>query len=80
MEVVVETSGVTHTNEESVCDAFAAAVGGTYTYCSLFGSNPARRSLAPTSSYFVHEQNLYMDISVTFSNSGSEIPCLTRLV
>jgi len=59
VEVVADVTGVTESNKDVVCDAFATAMSGTATYCSLSGRNTHRRRLIVTSA------TLYMDIAVT---------------
>jgi len=47
VEVVIEVTGVSDSNKDSVCDSFAAAVRGTVTSCILSGPKTGRRMLAP---------------------------------
>lgn len=47
VEVVIEVTGVSDSNKDSVCDSFAAAVRGTVTSCILSGPKTGRRMLTP---------------------------------
>lgn len=58
VHVVAHVTGVADSNKDVVCDAFATAISGTATYCSLSGPNTHRRRLIITSA------TLYMDITV----------------
>ena len=61
MQAVVEVTGVNESNKNSVCDAFAAAVSGIATYCSLSGPNTRR---------LLYSSSLYIDISVADANTA----------
>lgn len=64
IRVVATVTGVTETNKNSTCDAFAAAVNGMVTYCSLTDSNTDHRRMLASS-------NLYMDITVADADEAT---------